>query len=121
MKIDALDIYWVKLPLAFNFRTSYGDQLYTETMLVRMESEGQYGWGESCPPYVPSYSAEHTTGTFHTLRALMAPRIIGQEIASAQDLLDRLAFIKGNQFAPAARGIASQSEPTSGSRTPSTC
>ena len=105
MKIDALDIYWVKLPLAFNFRTSYGDQLYTETMLVRMESAGQYAWGESCPPYVPSYSAEHTTGTFHTLRALMAPRIIGQEIASAQDLLDRLAFIKGNQFARAALEI----------------
>jgi len=105
LKIDALDIYWVKLPLAFNFRTSYGDQLYTETMLVRMESEGQYAWGESCPPYVPSYSAEHTTGTFHTLRALMAPRIIGQEIASAQDLLDRLAFIKGNQFARAALEI----------------
>src|SRR5437867_1996084 len=105
MKIDALDIYWVKLPLAVNFRTSYGDQLYTETMLVRMESEGQYAWGESCPPYVPSYSAEHTTGTFHTLRALMAPRIIGQEIASAQDLLDRLAFIKGNQFARAALEI----------------
>src|SRR5437899_10639318 len=105
MKIDALDIYWVKLPLAFNFRTSYGDQLYTETMLVRMESEGQYAWGESCPPYVPSYSAEHTTGTFHTLRALMPPRIIGQEIASAQDLLDRLAFITGNQFARAGAAI----------------
>ena len=105
MKIDALDIYWVKLPLAFNFRTSYGDQLYTQTMLVRMESEGRYAWGESCPPFVPSYSAEHTTATFHTLRALMAPLIIGQEIGSAHELLDRLAFIKGNQFARAALEI----------------
>ena len=105
MRIDGLEIYWVKLPLAFNFRTSYGDQHYTETMLVRMESAGQYAWGESCPPYLPAYSAEHTTGTFHTLRELMAPRIIGQEIASAQDLLDRLAFIKGNQFARAALEI----------------
>jgi len=57
MKIDGLEIYWVKLPLAFNWRTSYGDQHDTDTILVRMESEGQYAWGESCPPYVPAYSA----------------------------------------------------------------
>src|ERR1700730_8339756 len=29
MKIDGIEIYWVKLPLAFNWRTSYGDQHYT--------------------------------------------------------------------------------------------
>src|SRR5262245_38886775 len=105
MRIDAIDLYWARLPLAFVWKTSYGDMLHTDTILVRMEGGGQHAWGESCPPYTPNYSAEHTLGTFHTLREHMAPRIVGQEIGSAEDLLDRLAFIKGNQFARAALEI----------------
>jgi O-succinylbenzoate synthase len=106
MKIEALDIYWVRLPLAFVWRTSYADQHCTDTILVRMESGGHVAWGESCPVYIPAYSAEHTIATFHTVREHMAPRIVGQDLESAQDLLDRIAFIKGNQFARAALDIA---------------
>src|SRR5206468_7041142 len=35
----------------------------------------------------------------------MAPKIIGQDIETAEDLLDRIAFVKGNQFARAALEI----------------
>jgi hypothetical protein len=38
MKIQSIDIYWVKLPLAFVWKTSYADQHYTDTILVRMDS-----------------------------------------------------------------------------------
>ena len=78
----------------------------TDTILVRMEGGGHEAWGESCPPFIPGYSAEHTLAVFHTLREHMVPRIIGQDIETARDLLDRLAFIKGNQFARAALDIA---------------
>ena len=105
MKIDAIDVYWVKIPLAFVWRTSYADQTVTDTILVRMEGGGHEAWGESCPPYFPSYSAEHTAAVFHTLREHMVPRVIGQDIETARDLLDRLAFMKGNQFARAALDI----------------
>jgi o-succinylbenzoate synthase len=106
MRIEAIDVYWVKVPLAFVWRTSYGDQHYTDTILVRMEGEGHHAWGESCPPYIPAYSAEHTLATFHTVREHMAPLIIGEDIESAEDVLGRLAFVKGNQFARAALDIA---------------
>jgi len=106
LKIDAIDVYWMKLPLAFVWKTSYADQSVTDTILVRIEGGGHEAWGESCPPFIPAYSAEHTPAVFHTLREHMVPRIIGQDIETAQDLLDRLAFIKGNQFARAALDIA---------------
>ena len=32
MKIRSIDIYWVKLPLAFAWKTSYADQHYTDTI-----------------------------------------------------------------------------------------
>ncbi len=105
MMIEAIDIYWVRLPLAFVWRTSYADQYSTDTILVRMEGGGHHAWGESCPVYIPAYSAEHTIATFHTLREHMAPRVVGQEFESARDLLDRISFIKGNEFARAALDI----------------
>ena len=106
MKIERLDVYWARLPLAFVWKTSYADQRHSDTILVRLEGGGRHAWGESCPVLIPSYSAEHTLATFHTVREHMAPRIIGQEIETSRDLLDRLAFIKGNEFARAALDIA---------------
>jgi o-succinylbenzoate synthase len=106
MIIDGIDVYWVRIPLAFVWKTSYADQRVTDTVLVRMQSGGHHAWGESCPPYYPSYSAEHTLATFHTVRELLAPRIIGQDIEAARDLLARIEFVKGNQFARAALEIA---------------
>ncbi|HEU5197682.1 MAG TPA: o-succinylbenzoate synthase [Methylomirabilota bacterium] len=105
MIIERIDVYRVKVPLAFVWKTSYGDQLHTDTILVRMEGGGVHAWGESCPPYVPNYSAEHTLATFHTVREHMAPRLIGQDVAAVDDLLARIDFVKGNQFARAALEI----------------
>ena len=105
MVIEGIDIYWVRIPLAFVWRTSYGDQHCTDTILVRMESQGLHAWGESCPPYIPANSSEHTHAAFHTVREHMAARVVGQDLRSAQDLLDRIAFVKGNQFARAALEI----------------
>jgi len=105
MIIEGIEVYRVRIPLAFVWKTSYGDQEHTDTILVRMESGGQHAWGESCPPYIPAYSAEHTLGTYHTVREHMAGRVVGQDLRSAQDLLDRIDFVKGNQFARAALEI----------------
>jgi o-succinylbenzoate synthase len=106
MVIEGIDVYWVKAPLAFVWKTSYGDQRHTDTVLVRLQGGGQQAWGESCPPYVPNYSAEHTLAVFHTVREHLAPRVIGQDVGTVDDLLGRLDFVKGNQFARAALEIA---------------
>ena len=95
MKIERIDVYWAKLPLAFVWKTSYGDQLHSDTILVRMEGGGQHAWGESCPVLIPNYSSEHTLAAFHTVREYMAPRLIGQDLETSRDLLDLIAFIKG--------------------------
>ena len=102
MRIDAIDVYWVRIPLAFVWKTSYADQHVTDTILVRMEGAGTHAWGESCPPYLPGYSAEHTVATYHTVREHLAAHLVGQEVPSAADLLRRLDSVKGNQFARAA-------------------
>ena len=86
MKIERIDVYWARLPLAFVWTTSYGDHRHSDTLLVRMEGGGQHAWGESCPVFIPNYSSEHTLAAFHTVREHMAPRIIGQDIETSRDL-----------------------------------
>ena len=93
MLIERIDVYWVRVPLAFVWKTSYADQAETDTLVVRMESGGQHAWGESCPPYIPAYSADHTLATYHTVREHLARWLIGQDIGSAQALLDRIEFV----------------------------
>ncbi len=102
MKIARADLYWVKLPLIYPWRTAYGEDWEIHSVLVRMEDEaGAYGWGETTPLYAPTYSPEHTPGVFYTIRDHFAPAVIGQEVETAADLLKRLAVFKGNQFAKA--------------------
>ena len=105
MLIERIDVYRVRIPTAINFRTSYGDHLATDTLLVRMEGAGHYAWGESCPPWFPGYSSEWTGAAFLTVRDHMAPRVIGHQVDSAEALLERLAFVKGNEFARSALEI----------------
>src|SRR5262245_18268557 len=70
-----------------------------------MESGGLHAWRESCPPYIPAYSATHTLATIHTVREHMAVRVVAQDARTPDDLLERIAFVKGNQFARAALEI----------------
>ena len=91
MKIESIDVYWARLPLAFVWKTSYADQYYTDTILVRMEGGGHSAWGESCPPLLPGYSAEHTLATFHT--APMPKDAFSGKLASANDVESASIFM----------------------------
>lgn len=106
MRIDQIDLYWVKLPLVYPWRTAYGEDWEIHSCLVRLEGDGYHGWGETTPLYAPTYSPEHTGGVFYTLRDHFAPLIVGQEVESAADIQQRLTVFKGNQFAKAALEIA---------------
>ena len=106
MRITAIDIYRVNMPLIYPFRTAFGNDDAIESVLVRMEADGQYGWGESAPWRMPAYSAEWAAGTFLLLRDVLAPLVLGQEVASGQALHSLLAGVKGNPFAKAALDTA---------------
>ena len=40
----------------------------TDTILVRTEGKGHDAWGESCPPYISGYSADHWTAEHVSFR-----------------------------------------------------
>lgn len=106
MKIEAIDLYHVRMPLLEPWRTAYGSDAAIESLLVRMRGEGETGWGESCPLAMPCYSPEYAGGIFHLVRDVLAPRLIGEDVTSGEALQERLSLFKGNPFAKAALDTA---------------
>ncbi len=106
MHIDRIDLYHVAMPLLYPWRTAYGDDYVIESVLVRMASGDQVGWGEASPLAAPTYSPEWAAGVFHVAKTWLAPRLVGQDLTSGEQLQGRLALIKGNPFAKAGLDLA---------------
>ena len=106
MKIQAIEIYRVAMPLVYPFRTAFGNDETIESILVKLDGGDQVGWGEAAPWRNPAYSPEWAAGMFLLLRDIMGPLLLGEDIASGEELQGRLSGIKGNQFAKAALDTA---------------
>jgi len=101
LPIDAIEVYYVVLPLIYPWRTAYGEDEAIHSVLVRIFSGAHEGWGETTPFYAPTYSPETAGSAYFLLTEHFAPRLVGREIESAQELLDILSPFKGNPFAKA--------------------
>ena len=106
MKIDAIDIYRVSMPLVYPFRTAFGNDAVIESILVRMRSGEMSGWGEATPWQTPGYSSEFAAGAFLVARDFLAPRLIGKSVESGAELQRLLSHVKGNYFAKASLDLA---------------
>ena len=87
------------LPLISPFRTANGEITTKHSVMVRLSCKGVEGWGEAASGYEPSYSPEWARSAYELDREFLLPRLIGQEVDSAANLMNRLAIFKGNSFA----------------------
>ncbi len=106
MNIDSIEIYRVKMPLIYPFRTAFGNDDTIESILVKMVSGNHYGWGESTPWQSPGYSSECAPTAMIILQKFLAPLLLKQNIQSGEELQQRLSCVKGNNFAKAALDLA---------------
>ena len=106
MKIDKIELYHVSMPLIYPWRTAYGEDADIHSVLVKIVSGNEYGWGETSPLNAPCYSPEWAGGVFALIKEFMAPQIIGKDISSADELLLNLQHFKGNSFAKAGLEVA---------------
>lgn len=106
LKFERIEIFHVSMPLISPFTTAYGSDDAIHSVLLRIDSGGAYGWGESCPLQLPTYSPESAAGAFLHLRDVLIPLVLGKSVSSGKELQQRLSCIKGNQFAKAALDLA---------------
>ncbi|HLR46925.1 MAG TPA: enolase C-terminal domain-like protein, partial [Deinococcales bacterium] len=106
MKIDRLELTEVPLRLKVPFRTSFATEQERRIILVRLSSGGVTGMAECVAAEFPGYSAETTDTAWHVISDFIAPAVSGRSFGNADELLDALAFIRGNDMAVAAVEMA---------------
>ncbi len=106
MHIDSVELFHVAMPLIYPFRTAFGDETAIESILVRMVSGDDFGWGETAPWRMPLYSSEWAAGAFSAVRDWLAPLLVGRDVASGDELQLALEGVKGNYFAKAGLDLA---------------
>jgi O-succinylbenzoate synthase len=106
MRIDAVEVYHVALPLIYPWRTAYGEDDAIHSVLVKMVSGPYEGWGETTALRAPTYSPETAMSVYHVISEFLAPLLVRRDIERAEDLLDIFKWFKGNPFAKAGPEIA---------------
>jgi O-succinylbenzoate synthase len=106
VKLSAVELHRIRLPLVSPFRTSFGTEYEKDALLVRVVGPETEGWGECVALPEPVYSAEYADGAQDVLRRFLAPPLLARADVSAADVAEVLAPIKGHQMAKAALEMA---------------
>ncbi len=106
MRIDAVELVLVELPLVRPFRTSHGTDLTKEAILVHLEGPDSHGWGECVADRAPLYSSEFNAATWTVLSELFVPRLLAAADVAASDVARLLSPFKGHRMAKAALEMA---------------
>jgi O-succinylbenzoate synthase len=106
VRIERLELRLVRLPLVHFFETSFGRVQDRQFLLVRIEGEGEVGYGECVADANPFYSSETNQTAWHIIEDFVAPRVLGVSFAHPRDIYPALAIIRGHQMAKAAVEMA---------------
>ena len=98
MKVREVNLHHVRMPLLEPWVTAYGSQENIESLFVNLRFESGDGWGECSPSPLPLYNTEYTKGAFNVARDVFAPKIVGREISSADQLQSLFQEFKGHEF-----------------------
>ncbi len=102
MKIEAVTLRELHMPLVHFFETSFGRVYDRRTMLVTVHCEGVDGWGECVADGEPFYSEECSDTAWIILRQYLIPSLLGKTLATARDCVPLFAKVRGNRMAKAA-------------------
>ena len=106
MKITAIELHRVAMPLIRPFVTSFGRQITRDVLLVHVISDTGDGWGECVSGSAPLYSAEYVDGAEAVIRNFMAPALLAEEVIDAWDVARVTKFVSGHRMAKAALEMA---------------
>ncbi len=101
MKIERVELRHIKMELVSPFVTSMGTEYDEEHIIVRVDSEGLTGWGESVAEGTPFYSYETVQTAWHILKDFLIPSILGKDIKSIAEAIELNAKVRGHMMAKA--------------------
>ena len=106
MRLERVELFLLRLPLKRPYETSGNVDTHETHVIVRAESEGAVGWGESVAGELPWYSGETPSTVWTMLEEVILPRLLGADLADPRDVSARLSWIRENRMAKAAVEMA---------------
>jgi o-succinylbenzoate synthase len=106
MRLDAVELRRIRLPLVAPFRTSHGVEHERDILLLRAETSVGEGWGECVAGSGPLYSSEYVDAAEAVLREHLLPRLFASELLGAQSVAEILRPVAGHRMAKAALEMA---------------
>ena len=99
MRIDRVILRQIRMPLVHFFETSFSRTYKRDIILVEAQGEGASGWGEVTAGENPFYNEEWTEAAWLILRDYVAPRVVGKDLRSPDDVAPLTAHIRGHKMA----------------------
>jgi O-succinylbenzoate synthase len=106
VKIDAVELRRIRLPLVAPFRTSLGTERERDILLVRVVGADAEGWGECVAFGEPFYSYEYVDGAQDVIRKHLLPRLFQRGDVAAADVAPALSGVRGHPMAKGAVEMA---------------
>jgi O-succinylbenzoate synthase len=102
MKIEAITLREIRMPLVHFFETSFGRTTERRILLVTVHAEGVTGWGECTAGEDPYYNEESIDTAWYVIRRYLAPSLLGKEIKAGEECPTRFARVRGHRMAKGA-------------------
>ena len=102
MKIEAITLREIQMPLVHFFETSFGRTYSRRIVLLTAHCDGVDGWGECVAGEDPFYSSEWIDSSWLTISRYLAPAVLGRSIESARDCAALFSKVRGHRMAKAA-------------------
>ena len=106
MRVERLELRLLRLPLVHFFETSFGRITDKHFLLVKLEGEGEIGYGECVAESDPYYSSETNETCWHVITEFLAPRMLGVAFEHPRDVFPAFRAVRGHHMAKAAVEMA---------------
>ena len=102
MRLEALTLREIRMPLVHFFETSFGRTYDRRILLLTAHCEGVNGWAECVAGEEPYYSSECIDAAWHVIRQYLAPAVLSQSVSAATECPLLMARVRGHRMAKCA-------------------
>jgi O-succinylbenzoate synthase len=102
MKIEAITLREIQMPLVHFFETSFGRTYSRRILLLTVHCDGIDGWGECVAGEGPFYSSEWVDSAWLTIAHHLAPALLERTLETARECGKLFSNVRGHRMAKAA-------------------
>ena len=102
MKIQAITLREIRMPLVHFFETSFGRTTERRILLLTVHTDGPEGWGECVAGEDPFYSEESIDTAWYAIEKYLAPALLGKTIANGSEAPAWFSRVRGHRMAKGA-------------------